>query len=60
MTAIARALSNAFPSISTDVDSLRTIALFCGVGLLASLVLISTGVSFLPAEVEAINVMNWI
>jgi hypothetical protein len=42
MTAIAKGLSNAIPAISTDVDSLRTIALFCGVGLLASLVLVAS------------------
>jgi hypothetical protein len=60
MTAIAKALSNAFPTLSTDVDSLRTIALFCGVGLLASLVLVATGLSFLPADSQALNVINWI
>jgi hypothetical protein len=60
MTAIAKALSNAIPAISTDVDSLRTIALLCGAGLLALLVLVSSGVSFLPTEPQALNVMNWI
>ena len=61
MTAIApKALSNALPAISTDVDAFRTIALFCGVGLLVSLVLVASGLSFLPADSEVLNVMNWI
>jgi hypothetical protein len=60
MTAIAKALSNAFPAISTDVDSLGTIALFCGVGLLASLVLVASGLTFLPSEPQSLNVMNWL
>jgi hypothetical protein len=60
MTAIAKALSNAIPAISTDVDILRTIVLFCGVGLLASLILVVSGLSFLPTESEVLNVMNWI
>jgi hypothetical protein len=60
MTAIAKALSNAIPAISTDVDSFRTIALFCGAGLLASLILVSSGLTLLPTEPQALNVMNWI
>lgn len=43
MTAIARAFSSAFPAISSDADSLGTVALFCGVGLLVSLLLVSAG-----------------
>jgi hypothetical protein len=43
MTAIAKALSNALPAISPDVDILKTIALFCGVGLFVSLLVASYG-----------------
>ena len=43
MAAIARASSSAFPAISSDVDNLRTVALFCGTGLLVSVLLVSTG-----------------
>jgi hypothetical protein len=34
MTAIARVLSRAFPRTQIDVETLKTIAMFCGVGLL--------------------------
>jgi len=54
MTAIAKALSNAIPATSPEVDMLKTVA------LLASLVLVCSGRSFLPAESEALNVINWI
>jgi hypothetical protein len=60
MAAIVRALSSAIPAISTNDDSLRTIVLFCGVGLLASLILLASGLSSPPAESEVLNVMNWI
>jgi hypothetical protein len=43
MTAIAKALSNAIPAISPDVDILKAVAMFCGVGLLVSLLLASYG-----------------
>jgi hypothetical protein len=43
MAAIARALARAFPSISTSENQLTTIAIFCGLGLLASLLLIFLG-----------------
>ena len=42
MTAIARALSRAFPSTNDEIETLKTIALFCGVGLVVSLVLAAT------------------
>jgi hypothetical protein len=42
MTAIARALSHAFQS-SDDFDALKQIALFCGAGLLVSLVCLTHG-----------------
>jgi hypothetical protein len=43
MSAIAKALSNAMPAISTDVDILKTVALFCGAGLFVSLLVASYG-----------------
>jgi hypothetical protein len=42
MTAIARVLSRA-TGINVDVETLKTIALFCGVGLVVSLLLASYG-----------------
>jgi hypothetical protein len=43
MTAIARAFVNAIPAISPDVEILKTVAVFCGVGLVVSLILASYG-----------------
>jgi hypothetical protein len=43
MTAIAKAFLNAVPAISTDFDVLKTVAVFCGVGLCVSLILVSYG-----------------
>jgi hypothetical protein len=43
MTAIAKAFSNAIPANSPDVDILRTVAVFCGVGLVVSLLVASYG-----------------
>jgi hypothetical protein len=43
MTTIVKALSNAIPAISPDVDILKTLAMFCGVGLFVSLLLASYG-----------------
>jgi hypothetical protein len=43
MAAIAKALSKAFPAISSDTEMLKTVAMFCGVGLVASLLLASYG-----------------
>ena len=40
MTAIAKTFARAFPSISTGDDQLTTVAIFCGVGLLASLIFV--------------------
>jgi hypothetical protein len=44
MTAIAKVLSRAFPGIGFDVETLKTIAMFCGVGLVVSLLLALQGV----------------
>jgi len=43
MTAIAKAFVNAIPAISPDVEILKTVAVFCGIGLFISLLLASYG-----------------
>jgi hypothetical protein len=43
MTAIAKVFSITVPATSSDFDSLRTVAVFCGVGLVVSLLLASYG-----------------
>jgi hypothetical protein len=43
MAAIARALLNTIPAISSDIGSLETVALFSGAGLLISLCLAFSG-----------------
>jgi hypothetical protein len=43
MAAIARALSHAFPETKIEVTPLQIISLFCGVGLVLSLILASYG-----------------
>jgi hypothetical protein len=43
MTAIARMMSLAFPVSSAEAEILKTITLFCGVGLLVSLCMASYG-----------------
>jgi hypothetical protein len=60
MTAIARALSRA-PGTQVDVETLKTIVIFCGVGLLVSL-LLARGVAHLGLAPSTIglDVMNWI
>jgi hypothetical protein len=42
MAAIARVLARAFPGTNAEVETLKIIALFCGVGLVVSLLLIAT------------------
>jgi hypothetical protein len=44
MTAIVKAISFAFPATSAEIDILKTIAIFCGVGLAISLCVASYGV----------------
>jgi hypothetical protein len=39
MTEIAKAFSNVIPAISSDFDILKSVAVFCGVGLCVSLIL---------------------
>ena len=43
MTAITKALSNVIPVTSPDGDVLKTVATFCGVGLVVSLLVASYG-----------------
>jgi hypothetical protein len=43
MTAIIRALSRAFPATSPESETLKLLALFCGAGLLVSLILMTYG-----------------
>jgi hypothetical protein len=44
MTAIARAVSRAILSATSDVDVLKELAILCGAGLLVSLLLLTYGV----------------
>jgi hypothetical protein len=40
MTVIARALSRALPATQTEAETLKTIVMFCGIGLVLSLLLL--------------------
>jgi hypothetical protein len=66
VTAIAKAFSNA-KAISppsgarTDFETLKTIAIFCGIGLVASLLLAGVGVYLsLEPYIDGLDVMYWI
>ena len=48
MTAIARALSYGFSETRFEIDSLKTICLFCGVGLTLSLLAAAYGLELNP------------
>jgi hypothetical protein len=48
MAAIAKALGRAFPGVQVDVETLKTLAMFCGVGLLVSLLLATWGLDMSP------------
>jgi hypothetical protein len=48
MTAIAKVLFSAFPATGFDVETLRTIAMFCGAGLVVSLLLATNGLDMSP------------
>jgi hypothetical protein len=39
MAAIAKALSRRLPATQAEIETLKTIALFCGIGLVVSLLL---------------------
>jgi hypothetical protein len=43
MAALAKVLSRAFPMSQVDVETLKTIAMFCGVGLVVALLLATNG-----------------
>jgi hypothetical protein len=57
VTAIAKALSSVIFADSPDLDIFKTIALFCGIGLLVSL-LLAAGLSYLPAEPHTLDAMD--
>jgi hypothetical protein len=48
MAAIARALARALPVNQSEVETLKTIVMFCGVGLVVSLLLASYGLDLSP------------
>ena len=48
MAAIARALGRAFPGVDIEVETLKTIAMFCGIGLVVSLLLATWGLDMSP------------
>lgn len=48
MAALARVLARKFPSTDLEVETLKQIALFCGAGLLVTLVLMSYGLDLSP------------
>jgi hypothetical protein len=61
MTAIAKALSRA-SGTQVDVETLKTIVIFCGVGLLVSLLLaiVAAHLGLAPSTIELLDVVNWI
>ena len=59
MATIARALSYLVSAESPEVDVFKMIVLFCGVGLLVSLLLI-LGFAYLPSEPRTLDVMDWV
>jgi hypothetical protein len=48
MTAIASVLARVFSASSPQTDALKLVALFCGAGLLVSLLLMTYGVDLSP------------
>jgi hypothetical protein len=61
MTAIARALSRAFPETQVDIEDLKIIAIFCGVGLVVSLLLAEWIASLrLAPDTNGLDIMDWI
>jgi hypothetical protein len=60
MTAIARAFSRA-PGTQVDVETLKTIVIFCGVGLVVSLLLAEWIASLrLAPDTNGLDIMDWI
>jgi hypothetical protein len=60
VTASAKAVSETAPATPPDFRMLETLAILCGLGLLTSLVLVSSGLSFIPTEPETLNIVTWI
>jgi hypothetical protein len=48
MTAIAKAFSRALPATQIEIETLKIIAVFCGAGLVASLLLATYGLDISP------------
>lgn len=48
MAAIARAFARALPKKSIEIEILKQIALFCGAGLLVSLLMMTYGLDLSP------------
>jgi hypothetical protein len=48
MAAIARVLARALPKESVEIEILKQLALFCGAGLLVSLLMMTYGVDLSP------------
>jgi hypothetical protein len=46
--AIARVLARRFPTTTLEAETLKQLAMFCGAGLLVSLVLMSYGLDLSP------------
>jgi hypothetical protein len=60
VTAIANVLSRA-SGTEVDVETLKTIVIFCGLGLVVSLLLASWSAHQAPApSTVGLDVMNWI
>jgi hypothetical protein len=48
MTTIAKVVALAFPASPAETDILKTVALFCGAGLLVSLIAATYGLDLSP------------
>ena len=48
MAAIARVLARALPKASIEIEILKQLALFCGAGLLVSLLMMTYGLDLSP------------
>lgn len=59
MTTLIKAVSSFTLIDLSEFDGLKTIALFCGVGLLVSL-LVVVGLTLPPLGPETLDVLDWI
>jgi hypothetical protein len=48
MAAIARAFLRAFPANPNEIETLKQIAMFCGAGLLVSILMMTYGLDISP------------